>query len=188
MDEFTARRWRTRIKKRRGKAFHPGSIRELNLVAMMDMLTVVVVFLLKSYSVSAMSIPVGAEINVPQSKNIVNPQEAIKLTVTKATDEITGVIAIDNNRIYELTPKQVAMFEKMAREKKYLLPKLHEELSQAAARAKKVGEVSEQYKFEGQILVIADKATPYWLITQILFTAANADFDQYNLVAMKEQQ
>ena len=188
MDEFVSRKWRARIKKRRGKAFHPGTIRELNLVAMMDMLTVIVVFLLKSYSVSAMSIPVGEQISFPKSSSEAVPQEAIKLTVTKIGLDSAGVIAVDEANIVELTKEKVSSLEKMAKARQFLIPELREALLQKAAGIKEIAKLNESQKFEGKILVLADKETPYWLVTQVLFTAASAEFDQYSLVALREDQ
>ena len=187
MDEFAAKKWRARLKKRRGKSFHPGNIRELNLVAMMDMLTVVLVFLLKSYSVSAMSIPVGDTINVPKSTNTIRPQEAVKLTVTK-TGAKEGVIAVDEKRVIELSPQMMAQLEAQAQKRNFLIPELAKELSSKAEGIKFIASKNPSIKFDGKILIIADKDTPYWLVTEVLFTAAEAQFEQYSLVAMKETQ
>ncbi len=185
MDEFSSRKWRTRLRKRRGKTFHPGTIRELNLVAMMDMLTVVVIFLLKSYSVSAMSIPVGDVIDVPKSSNTIPPQEAVKLTITKTSEGRTGVIAVDETRVIELDKDTASKMEEQAKKRDFLLPELHKALLKKAEGIKYIASKNPSVKFEGKILVIADKDTPYWLITQVLFTAAEAQFEQYNLAAMR---
>jgi biopolymer transport protein ExbD len=187
MDEFAKRKWRARIKKRRGKSFHPGAIRELNLVAMMDMLTVVLVFLLKSYSVSAMSIPVGDAIDVPKSSNTIRPGEAVKLTVTKLEGQ-AGVIAVDEERVIELTPQKVGELEAQARRRDFMIPQLRAKLDKKAESIKFIASKNPSQKFEGKILLIADKKTPYWLVTALLYTAAEAGFEQYNLVAMKEVQ
>ncbi|MFH1017496.1 MAG: biopolymer transporter ExbD [Pseudomonadota bacterium] len=174
-----------KLRKRRGKSFHPGAIRELNLVAMMDMLTVVVIFLLKSYSVSAMSIPVGDVINVPKSSNTTPPQEAVKLTVTKATEGQTGVIAVDDERVIELDKGTLGKLESQAKKRDFTLPELSRVLERKAKGIQFIASKNPSIKFEGKILVIADKDTPYWLVTQVLYTAAEAGFEQYNLAAMR---
>jgi biopolymer transport protein ExbD len=185
MDEFVSRKWRSRLRARRGKTFHPGTIRELNLVAMMDMLTVVVIFLLKSYSVSAMSIPVGDTINVPKSSNRIPPQEAVKLTVTKTSEGLSGVIAVDEQRVIDLDKAQMSKLEDQAKKRDFMLPDLLKVLQRKAEGIKFIAAKNPSIKFEGKILVIADKDTPYWLITQVLYTAAEAQFEQYNLAAMR---
>ena len=185
---MAAKNWRARIKRRRGKAFHPGTIRELNLVAMMDMMTVILVFLLKSYSVSAMSIPMGDQINIPKSSNTARPEEAVKLTVTKLAGG-HGVIAVDEEKIVDLSPANLAKLENQAKTKRdFMIPELAAKLRKKAEDMKYVASLNAQLKFEGKILVIADKDTPYWLVTEVLFTAAESQFEKYNLVALKTVQ
>ncbi|HLG20932.1 MAG TPA: biopolymer transporter ExbD [Bdellovibrionota bacterium] len=187
-EEHFAHAWRARLKKRRGKTFNPVQIRELNLVAMMDMLTLILVFLLKSYSVSAMSIPVGEEINIPKSTNLMSPGEAVKLTVTKIGGETAGIIAVDEKKVMELSTAALTKMENSARQRNFLIPELHKELKQKADAIKQMATINPSVKFEGKILVIADKELPYWLVTEVLFTAAEAQFEQYKLVALAEKQ
>lgn len=187
-DEQSTSNWRGRIKKRRGKLFKPLAIRELNLVAMMDMLTIILVFLLKSYSVSALSIPVGGEINVPSSSNLEAPLEAVKLTLTKGSTGQPGVIAVDEDKILFLDPNKEAELKKQAKRRRFLIGELHKALTEKAAGIKEIAKLNPSIKFQGKILVIADKDTPYWLITSVLYTAAEAQFDKYNLVALREDE
>ncbi len=188
MEDQAVHHWRARIKKRRGKSLNPIAIRELNLVAMMDMLTLILVFLLKSWSVSAMSIPVGEEMNIPDSKNMEAPLEAVKLTVTKIGGIQPGVIAVDEQKVLILDQQKIAQLQRMAKERSFLLPELQKELQKKADGIKFIASKNSNIKFDGKILVIADKETPYWLITQILYTSAESQFDRYNLVAAREKQ
>ena len=66
-----------------------------------------------------------------------------------------------------------------------MLPDLLKVLQRKAEGIKFIASKNSSIKFEGKILVIADKDTPYWLITQVLYTAAEAQFEQYNLAAMR---
>ena len=180
--------WRARLKRRRGKLLKPFMIRELNLVAMMDMLTIILVFLLKSYSVSALSIPVGGEITIPKSSNLVAPQEAVKLTVTKRAAGQPGVIAVDEEKVLYLDADKEAQLNRQAEKREFLIKELHAALVKKADGIRQIAGLNSTIKFEGKILVIADKDTPYWLITEVLYTAAEAQFDKYNLVALREHE
>lgn len=188
IDDRYLHNWRARLKRRRGKAFKPVAIRELNLVAMMDMLTIILVFLLKSYSVSALSIPVGEEINVPKSSNIATPQEAVKLTVTRSSGGVPGVIAVDEEKVIHLDPQMEAQLKAQSVKRDFLIKDLHRALTKRADGIKEIAKLNPSIKFEGKILVIADRDTPYWLITEVLYTAAEAHFDRYNLVALRERE
>lgn len=190
-----------KLGKRRNKYFDDAAAaQELNLVAMMDMLTILLVFLLKSYSVSAMSIPVGEDqLSVPISTNIINPKEAVKLTVTRI-GENEAVIAVDDEIVMSLTKATLSELKRNTRNRKYLIKDLHNallrkakairelsKLQTEAAKAENAG-LENVIVFDHKVMVIADKATPYWLITSVLYSSAEAGFDQYNLVALREDQ
>ncbi len=162
---------------------------------MMDMMTILLVFLLKSYSVSAMSIPVGGEIRVPMSTNLINPSEAVKLTITKVgTPE--AVVAVDEESVIQLTPEMMGKIQAQTKARKFLIPELHKALQvkaqkvkdMAKAQAKANASGDQQVNFDRKIMVLADKDTPYWLITAVLYTSAEAEFDQYQLVALRQEQ
>lgn len=185
--EFT--RWRDkRLARRRRQHFSESvNTQELNLVAMMDMMTILLVFLLKSYSVSAMSIPVGGEISVPMSTNQLNPTESVKLTITK-TGTADAVIAVDEEAVVKLTPDVLAKIQAQTKSRKFLITELHKALQVRAKKAKDMNKVNPQIQFDHRIMVLADKDTPYWLITSVLYTSAEAEFDQYQLVALRNEQ
>lgn len=180
--------WKARIRRRRGRAFDTVATRELNLVAMMDMMTIILVFLLKSYSGSALSVDPGSTMQFAASTHQVAPEDALKLTVTKIGGENPGEISVGDQRILSLDAGTIKKLSAMARNKKFLIPELAAVLKQQAVRAREEANLIGDKTFEGQILVVADKETPYWLVTQVLFTSADSGYDKYNLVAIKKHQ
>jgi biopolymer transport protein ExbD len=185
--QFT--RWRDkRLARRRRQHFSESvNTHELNLVAMMDMMTILLVFLLKSYSVSAMSIPVGGEIRVPMSSNLLNPKEAVKLTITKPGTP-DAVIAVDEDAVVRLTPETLQKIQAQTKARKFLIPELSKALQAKAKKIKDMALRNNQVTFDRNVMVLADKDTPYWLITAVLYTSAEAEFDQYQLVALRHDQ
>lgn len=175
--------------KRNSSAFDDAaSEQELNLVAMMDVLTILLIFLLKSYSVSAMSIPVGEDkLSVPISTHEINPKEAVKLTITQLGNE-SSMIAVEDEAVVTLTPEMVQKLRNDSQKRNYLIKDLHQALLKRANAIKDMSELNPDIVFDHKIMVIADKNTPYWLITSILFSSAEAGFDQYNLVALRKDQ
>ncbi len=188
-DLLEFKRWREKKLARRRRQHFSDSLNthELNLVAMMDMMTILLVFLLKSYSVSAMSIPVGGEISVPMSSHLLNPTEAVKLTITK-TGTDGAIIAVDEDAILTLTPDVLGKIQSRTKSRQFLIPELHKALVAKADKVKAMTKLNNQIQFDRKIMVLADKSTPYWLITAVLFTSAEAEFDQYQLVALRAEQ
>ena len=73
-----------------------GEIRELNIVAMMDMMTIILVFLLKSYQASAINVNMSADLTVPQSTTQLHPQENITVTVSQRE------VAVNDRRVVDV--------------------------------------------------------------------------------------
>jgi biopolymer transport protein ExbD len=192
--EFT--RWRDkRLARRRRQHFSESvNTHELNLVAMMDMMTILLVFLLKSYSVSAISIPVGGEMRIPISSHTINPTEAVKLTITKVGSD-DAVIAVDEESVIKLTSEMMGKIESQTKARKFLITDLHKALVAKANKVKDMAQAqanasggTSKVEFDRKVMVLADKDTPYWLITAVLYTSAEAEFDQYQLVALRQDQ
>ena len=186
-EDMLHHQWRARLKKRRGKAFKSVGMRELNLVAMMDMLTIILVFLLKSYSGSALSLE-AKNIEFTESTNMASPEEAVKLTLTSINNDEPGELIIDEKNVLVLDKKKVAQLQRQTRRRNFMIKELYDELKVKSDQAKAEAAAIEGKEFEGNILVIADKETPYWLITSVLFSAAEAAYDKYNLVSIKLNQ
>src|SRR3989442_13171499 len=68
-------------KKRREREL-AGEIRELNIVAMMDMMTIILVFLLKSYSASSVSVTASEDVRPPISTTRSTPRDTVAVTIT----------------------------------------------------------------------------------------------------------
>jgi biopolymer transport protein ExbD len=58
-------------------------VAHLNITAMMDMMTIILVFFLKSFSASIENIPVGEDLMPPKSTSQVKPHAAVSITLTK---------------------------------------------------------------------------------------------------------
>ncbi|MEZ4845435.1 MAG: biopolymer transporter ExbD [Bdellovibrionota bacterium] len=194
-DLLEFRRWKDkRMARRRRQHFSDAvNTQELNLVAMMDMMTILLVFLLKSYSVSAISIPVGGELQIPMSSHTINPNEAVKLTITK-TGTPDAMIAVDEEAVVRLTPETLGKLQSQTKSRRFLIPELQKALQAKAQKVKNMAQAqakagaTEKVEFDRKIMVLADKETPYWLITAVLFTSAESEFDQYQLVALRQEQ
>src|SRR5215471_17157051 len=74
------RRALSRKKRREREA--AGEIRELNIVAMMDMMTIILVFLLKSYSASSVAMTASKDVRPPISTTRATPKDTVAVTIT----------------------------------------------------------------------------------------------------------
>src|SRR5512141_303492 len=84
-EEEEVERERRRYRKQRRAARERASeIRELNITAMMDMMTIILVFLLKSYTASALSVQQSKDLVIPSTTSAGKPQDNVNVTVSLA--------------------------------------------------------------------------------------------------------
>ena len=84
--------WRARRPSARyaRKLAEPEVIKDLNITPMMDMMTIILVFLLKSFSSSTSTITFDQNLQVPKSITELKPKLAVTVTVTKKVILVEG--------------------------------------------------------------------------------------------------
>src|SRR4029079_7515472 len=72
------------------KLAEPEIIKDLNITPMMDMMTIILVFLLKSFSSSTSAITFDSNLQVPKSLTELKPKLAVTVTLTKKVILVEG--------------------------------------------------------------------------------------------------
>src|SRR5688572_17348153 len=95
-DDVQRTRFRKNLaRKKRKDREAAGEIRELNITAMMDMMTIILVFLLKSYSASTVAATVSEDVRMPISTTRSTPKDTVAVTVTTKTIMVGEKKAVD---------------------------------------------------------------------------------------------
>src|SRR5450432_4760857 len=83
------------------KLEEPEVVKDLNITPMMDMMTIILVFLLKSFASSSSNITFDQNLQVPKSVTQLKPKLAVTVTITKKVllVEGDGVAPINYGRI-----------------------------------------------------------------------------------------
>src|SRR5215813_4665971 len=160
------------------KLAEPEVIKDLNITPMMDMMTIILVFLLKSFSSSAATITFDQNLQVPKSTSQLKMKLAVAVTVTKK------VILVEGDAIAPINLGKVDPTVKRDGENGYYITPLVEILEKHAKREKKVAELTGQ-KFEGQLMLVADQTTPYRLLTEVIYSCGQAEYANYRLLVLK---
>lgn len=89
------RRYKSQVRKYRRQAENESS--ELNLTAMMDMMTILLVFLIKSYGAVDLKVEMGDNLTPPTSISETPPTLSVTLTVSKQEISVgeKGVLALE---------------------------------------------------------------------------------------------
>lgn len=168
------------------KARRGNASGELNITSMMDMMTIILVFLLKSYSTSDVSVAPSDDLQIPISSSQKPPKMAVNVVVSRKE------ILVDSVPVLRLTtyadPETgEALISVPAEEKRgQMITKLYDVLLEKAEVAKALGErAGEEHGFKGQILLNCDKRLPFSIIREVMYTAGQAQFGEFRFVVIK---
>lgn len=146
----------------------------LNITSMTDMFTILLVFLLQTYSTSAVDIKPEAGLRLPTSASMTNPTEAIKLSLTGEA------LRIDQTKIAEVKNADFLPEDLEDKDSNFIKP-LFQELDKLA---KSESDKDKAHIKEGRILLQADRELPYAMLRKVMYTASMAGFPQLKLVTM----
>ena len=156
----------------------------LNITPMMDMMTILLVFFLKNFSVSAENVTMGDDLMLPASTSEIAPHRAVQVTITKKA--ILVEAGERQEPIAAVKKGEVDTSVKRDGQSGYLINPLLNILQKHAKRLKRLEKLTRgKQKFEGEVLVVADQATPYRLVSEVLYTAGQAEFGKYRLMVLK---
>lgn len=174
-------------------AFKPSRIKKhqtgfgevkLNLTSMMDMFTIILVFLLKVYSTHGQLIQPSAYLTLPKSTVDKPPEVALDLTVTY--DEVT---ASDGTKSYEgwiaVNEKPVERIDRVIKREDLIIPRLQRELLKYAKKAKKMERLYGT-PFTGKITIQGDRKIPYRLLVKVMATCGRSEYPNMRLVVYRE--
>lgn len=169
----------------RRKAAEP-EVNFLNITAMLDIMTIILVFLLKSLGESAATVPQSDDLQIPTSVLRTEPsQEGVILTLSKTQ------ILLDDTQVLKLPGRESLVQTGVGATNKrngpndlYITP-----LGNALSRAREADKLVRQTKGRdtgySEAIIIADRTTPYRLLMEVLFTLGQNEFARYHLMVMQ---
>jgi biopolymer transport protein ExbD len=163
-------------RKKRIERENAGQIRELNIVAMMDMMTIILVFLLKSYTASAISLTQSEDIKPPVSSTRATPRDTVAVTITPK-DILVGdrvVVALQNGAI-----------PPSALNGRLVVP-LDQAFRKEVQKLKYIADRNPAAPFSKELSVIGDRRIPYDLLLTVLYTAGQNELENYRFVVLQK--
>lgn len=152
----------------------------LNITPMMDMMTILLVFLLKQFSVQQAA-AVTQGLQLPTST--IEQQRAMAVNIT-----VTGsAILVEGDAVAAVRAGAVDPSLKRDGANSYYITPLVDTLTKHANRLKKIAAMGGT-QFDGTAMILVDKSTPYRLLTEVLYSAGQAEFKNYHLTVIKKAQ
>jgi biopolymer transport protein ExbD len=159
-----------------------GEIRELNIVAMMDMMTIILVFLLKSYQASAINVNMSADLTIPQSSTQLHPQENITITLSYRE------VAVNDRKVLDVRSGVIPGEAKEGgKAEAFYVGALYDALKKEVDKQKYIAKFNKNAPFQGRINVVADRRIPYRTLMDVLYTAGQAELGEYKFMVLKNE-
>ena len=173
---------RTYRKARRKAREAEGEIRELNIVAMMDMMTIILVFLLKSYQASAINVNMSADLTIPQSTTQLHPQENITVTISERE------VAVNDRKVVDVEGGLIpAAWKEGKRADAFFVGAIHEALKKEVDKQKYIARYNKDAPFAGRLNVVVDRKIPYRTLMDVLYSAGQAELGEYKFMVLKNE-
>jgi biopolymer transport protein ExbD len=178
-DEESLARLRYRkalARKKRKEREAAGEIKELNITAMMDMMTILLVFLLKSFASSSAAITASEDVRPPVSTTRATPKDTVAITITPKN------VLVGEREVLRLQNGQIPADKLQGR---LVLP-LDAALKKEVEKLKYIAERNPSAPFSRELSVIADRKVPYDMLLSVLYTAGQNELENYRFVVLKK--
>ena len=142
----------------------------LNITSMTDMFTILLVFLLQTYSTNDVQIDPVNGVRLPASNTEKNPVEGIKISLSPTE------LKFDQRKIASVENKNIETSMIDPNDTNFIKP-LFEELQ-------KFNKENEKSLKIGKILFQADQDLPYSVIRKVMYTASMAGFPNLKMVTV----
>lgn len=180
-------RYKAALRKAKRRNAREPEIDFLNITAMLDLMTIILVFLLKSLASSAGAIPQSDDLRLPASVMTGEPAEEGVLIIVSKSQILVGE---ESTPVVKLPPREQLAASGMDSKYKrggandmFIVP-LGNALQHSRDIDKAVRTAKGLNPNASEAIVVVDKTTPYRLLIEVLFTLGQSEFGKYHLMVM----
>ena len=174
-----------RKKRKRARREAGDEVTDLNLIPIMGLFTAMVLYLLKSYASDPVNIKPGPDTRLPSSISKLSPQDAVQVAIS------SKVILVNDKMVARIKNGRVpAEFKKDNNPAQLFITPLYDALKAESEKQKMFARYNKKKKelqFKGPLTIIGDKRTPFRLLTEVLYTAGQAEYGSYKFAVLKKQ-
>jgi biopolymer transport protein ExbD len=148
----------------------------LQITSMADIFTILLVFLLKSYSASAMNLTPSANMSLPSANGTENSIEALKVEISEKA------INVEGQPVASLTGFR---FESTDLLSNGVSQSLSKALERERQRQVLIAKANSDVKIDPRVIVVADRRAPYQTVKSVLASAALNGYTDFKLAVVK---
>ena len=140
----------------------------LNMNSMMDMMTIILLFLLKSYSTTGALATQSESLKLPESVRTAKPKKELNVSVAKDAILVNEQIVLQTA---DVSPNEV------------LIPQLGQKLREYAQSQKDL-EIEVGKEFTHEVIIQGDESISYELLFRVMYTCGQSEFNKMRLLTV----
>lgn len=154
----------------------PEEKSELGLTSLMDIVSIIVIYLLKSYASDPVVISPAAGQKIPLSTADSAIQDGIPVFVTQRG------ITFGDKKIVSMTPEGDIETSAV---NNHLIGPLFDAMAEEVDKAKTLGENTGK-PWEGRAIIVGDQELKFSVLVDVMYTAGRAEFSQYSFCVIRK--
>ncbi len=164
---------RTSLKKLTKTRGGGQKVPKIQLTSLVDIMTILLVFLLKSFSSEGEIVTMSEGLLLPPSTAQKKPELALKISVSNNNVMIEG--------------KKIISITDMMNNEEVLVPALEAQLSERRQQTERIAKNSTTVTFKGDVMIEADKKIPYKVLQKIMYTCGQTGYSNFSLLVIKKE-
>jgi biopolymer transport protein ExbD len=167
------------IVRRKLRKVPPHEEQSLNIYPMMDMMTILLVFLIMQFAASSANIMQSDDLMIPFSVSEIQVEDALPIQISRTEIIVDGASALTlRNGLVDPSQKQGGA-------NGFLITPLLTVMQQHRDRLRALAALTGR-EFDGTVQIIADQRTPFRTLAEVLYTMGQAEFQHIHFVVLEE--
>lgn len=151
----------------------------LNIYPMMDMMTILLVFMIMQFASSAAEIVQTEELQLPTSTSEVEAAQALSIVISGSE------LVMEGKHVLALRNGKVDSSLKQGGGTGWLITPLLNAAKQQRDRLKMIASRNAQRPFRGEVRIIADKRTPFRTLGEVIYSLGQAEFGALRFIVLQ---
>jgi len=162
-------------KPRKSRSLEPVS--GVTPTSLMDILTIILVFLLKSFSTDPVQLKQADDLKPPFSTSTLRAEQSVTVTLT------LNNLMVDDKSVVEVEQGVVDAADTSSNG--YLIDPLFQALQEQVDYQKRIASFNSAAEFTGMVTIISDRHVPFKLLSQVMYSAGQAQFSKFKFMIIK---
>jgi len=165
--------------RRKLRRIEPFEEQSLNIYPLMDVMTILLVFMIMQFAQESANVVQSAELQIPYSTARTELTESLPVQISRSD------IVVDGRQVLSLRNGMVDPSQKQGGGTGFLITPLHNVMIQHRDRLKLIAQHNPQRPFNGTVQIIADKRTPFRTLSEVIYTLGQAEFSKMRFVVLQ---